>query len=484
MCFKPLVFHLPKLDERSLSLIRRSGERLRKRARGVGMRSPALERAMGRLRRCVSGFSSGSLADHILKPVDVRALANLLAHDDETFPRIEISEDLVASVERASPRIRRLALMMFAEAYLKRYDERWSEATLELLGGFIRRHLAAFESDTRQSQLSVLAENRQTIFSLSGPQEIVNGSRSASIDLEENFSRLGIERYAGGRYLLSCRYLYYVEELKNIPLGEDHPLLDEVVKDSVYNALARGGRRLGHEVAGILIDRSKQGVISDKWLQVVLRIAGDPRVPESSVNYQKWWAVLGSERVRNMKGWLSRVDLKLFLEILDNYGKSSGNRDMQRMYPSRKRFLDGLIEQGLVAHSRLFLSPEAERFLKRSFAAEDLPDYATVSGSQISMIYLQVGHLHMIEGSHSFAMRLFSDIPETLKILDYEIRRFSHHKLTITRDGVERIIHTPSKLSWQHEAIQYMRKRGIFLNIEKLFSESDYRDYIRIHGWA
>lgn len=483
MCFKPLVFELPKLDERSLSLIRRSGEQLRKRTRETGMRSPAMERAMERLRRCVSGFSSGSLADHVREPIDARALASLLAHDDEMFPRIDISEELLASVERVSPRIRRLALMMFAEAYLKRYDERWSEATLGLLGGFIRRHLAAFESDRRRSHLSVLAENRETIFSLSGPREIVNRARSASIDLEEVFSRLGIEQYAGGRYLLLCRYLYYVEELKNIPLGEDHPLLDEVVKDSVYNALAREGRRLGHELIGILIDRSKQGVISDKWLQTVLRIAGDPRVPESSLNYQKWWTVLGSERVRSMKGWLSRVDLKLFLEILDDYGKSSGDRDMQRMFPSRKRFLDGLIEQGLVAHSRLFLSPAAERFLKRNFAAEDLPDYATVRGSQTTTIYLQVGHLHMIEGSHSFAMRLFPDIPETSEILNYEVRRFSRHKLAITHSGVERIIHTPNRF-WQHNAIQYMRNRGIYLDVEKLFSKRDYRDYIATHGWA
>ena len=483
MCFKPLVFDLPKLDERSLSLIRRSEERLRKRTGGIGMRSPALERAMEQLRSCVSGFSSGSLADHVREPIDVRALAGLLAHDDEMFPRIDISEELLASVERASPRIARLALMLFAEAYLKRYDEKWSEQTLELLGRFIRRHLATFESETRRSQLSILAKNREMIFSLSGPQEIVNRARSASIDLEEIFSRFGIERYAEGRYLLSCRHFYYVEELRNIPLGEDHPLLGEVVKASVYNALARGGQRLGHELVGILIDRSKQGVISDKWLQVVLRVAGDPRVPESSLNYQKWWAVLGSERVRSMKGWLSRVDLKLFLEILNDYGKSSGKRDMQRMFPSRKRFLDGLIEQGLVAHSRLFLSAEAERFLKRAFSDEDLPDYATVSGSQTSTIYLQVGHLHMIEGSHSFAMRLSSDIPEIPEILNYETHRFSHNKLTIMRDEVERIIHTPNRF-WQHNAIRYMKDRGILLDLEKLFSESDYRNYIATHGWA
>ena len=482
MCFKPLVFDLPKLDERNLSLIRRSGEQLRKRAQGVGMRSPALERTMERLRGCVVGFSGGSLADHIRKPIDVRALANLLAHDDETFLRVKISEDLLVSFERAGPRIGRLALMTLAEAYFKRYDERWSDATLEMLGGFIRRHLAAFESDNRRSQLSILAENRETIFSLSGPRKIVNRARSASVDLEEVFSRLGIERYAGGRYLLSCRYIYYVEELKNIPLGEDHPLLDEVVKDSVYNALARGERRLGHEVAGILIDRSKQGVISDKWLQVVLRIAGDPRVPESSINYQKWWAVLGSGRIKSMKGWLSRVDLKLFLRVLEDYANSSGDRAMQRMYPSRKRFLEGLIEQGLVADSRLFLNAGARRFLERSFSAGDLPDYATVSDPQRSMIYLKVGHLHMIEGTHNFAIRLFSEIAEDSEILNYGTRRFSPTQLAIKRYGVERINHAPRR--WQAKTISYMRSHAIPLDIEKLFSEDDYRDYIKTHGWV
>ena len=56
MCFEPLVFHLPKPDERSLSLIRRSGERLRKRAERVGMRSPALERGHGAASRMRFGL--------------------------------------------------------------------------------------------------------------------------------------------------------------------------------------------------------------------------------------------------------------------------------------------------------------------------------------------------------------------------------------------------------------------------------------------
>ncbi len=488
--FEPIVFSLPKPDERSIALIHRSEKKLRARARKVGMTSSAFSSAVKRLRNRLSGSPPRHLADHIRKPIDVRALANLMAHDDEMSPRVYISEELLNSVERVTPSVKRLALLLFADAYLRRYNEKWGERDIHLLGSFIRKHLDRYKKGA--SSLSVLAANRETVFSPGGPGRIAAVARNYSTDLEEVFSSLGIEQYAGGRYLLVCRYLYYIEELKNIPAGADHPVLKEVVKESVYNAPAERRYLLGHEIASILIDRSREkGVISEKWQQAVLRIAGDPRVPRSSISYQRWWTVLGEKREGIMRKWLSRVDLDLFLKILDDYGKSSGNEAMRRMFPQRKRFLEGLLEQGLVSHSRLFINKKAESFLKQSFEAEDLPDYyATVSGGDISMIYLNVGHLHMIEGTHNFSIRLFSRIPETLDILDYERNHFHSSELAIIFRDVKRIAHMDFERiphdprgQWQYKAISYMQNHGVRLDIEKLFSKGEYSSYLKTHGW-
>lgn len=490
--FEPLVFTLPKTDERNTLIVRRSEEKLRVRAGKVGMTSPVFSSAEKRLRSCLSGSPAIYLANHIQKPIDVRALANLMAYDDEMSSRIKISEGLLNSVERATSRVRRLALLMFSEAYLRRYNKTWGERELDLLGSFIRKHLAAHSPSKRASNLSVLAKNKETVFSPGGPNRIAAMARNSSADLEEIFSSLGIGQYAGGYYLLVCQSLYYIEELRNIPVGASHPVLKEVVKESVYLTPAKPGRLLGHEVVSILIDRSKErGTISEKWQQAALRIAGDPRVPRSSIGYQRWWTVLGSERESVMRKWLSKVDLDLFLKILDDYGKSSGNEAMLRMFPQRKRFLEGLLEQGLVSHSRLFIHRKAENFLKRNFATEDMPEYyATVRDGDISMIYLQVGNLHMIEGTHHFAMRLFSIMPETLDILNHEIRHFPSSKLKINHRDVkrvphmdfERIRHDPEG-RWQHKAISYMQDHGVPLNIEKLLSKEEYSSYLRTHGW-
>lgn len=496
--FEPLVFTLPKTDERNILIVRRSKKKLRAHARKVGMTSPVFYSAVERLREHLRGghlsdFSAArGLAHYIRKPIDVRALANLMAYDDEMSSRINISKELLNSVERATPRVRRLALLLFSEAYLRRYNKTWGERELGLLGSFIRKHLAAHSPRKRASSLSVLAKNRETVFSPGGPYRIAAMARISSADLEGIFSSLGIGQYAGGSYLLVCQSLYYIEELRNISVGAGHPVLKEVVKESVYLTPANRERLLGHEVVSILIDRSKQrGTISEKWQQAALRIAGDPRVPRSSIDYQRWWTVLGSERESVMRKWLYRVDLDLFLKILDDYGRSSGDADMLRMFPQRKRFLEGLLEQGLVSHSRLFINRKAVNFLKQNFDAEDMPEYyATVGDGYISMIYLQVGNMHMIEGTHNFSMRLFSRIPETLDVLDSEIHSFPSSKLRIDPYDMKRIPHMDFERiphdkggRWQHKAISYMQNHGVPLNIEKLFSKDEYSSYLRTHGW-
>lgn len=491
--FHPISFELPKIGENHFSNIRLSAKRLKKRAVSVGQRSPELDAAIENIRTYVDGFDHIDIADRITNSLDARAFAKLFSHD-ELAPRLILSEDTLQAIDSVGAVIKRQTLMLLIEGYLFRYDEGLDQETLSRLGLFIQHKLARFEGEARSSDLSSLAKNRTRIFTQSGPAAIVSWSRKNALELDEAFGRLGLEAYCNGRYFLVCRYLYYIQELKSLPLGQHHKVLDEVSDSAVYMAPGKEMSLIGHEVISILIDRAKGIDLSAEWMRVILNIAGDPRVPENSSNYQKWWSYLGVDRIRLMRGWLAPLDLRLFLKVLKDYGTSSGNADLQRMYPSRKKFLEGLLDQGLVSNSRLFINPRAEMFLKKGYKKGDLPEYAIVRDGSRSMIYLQVGSFHMIEGSHNCKLWIFPKLPEHSDILDPKQIYFDPPELSskLERMYVSEfggsapqptdIVHHSSNFSWQHRAIVYLRHHGIQLDIEKLFSNQDYARYIKLKG--
>lgn len=492
MSLSPIRMDLPPLDDSHFSRLRRGQKALKKRAQSVGQRSSRLDRAVDEMKGHLGGFGRKDLANKITTAIEAKAFAKIFAHDDAAA-RLIISDNTLSAIKTTSPRIKRQTLMLLIEGYLRHYDEMLDADTLDRMGGFIRESLALFGEDGRQSDLSSLAKRRDKIFCLEGPSFLTNWSQQQSVDLVDTFEDFGLSAYCEGRYFLVCRHLYYLEELKSIPVGENHRILNEITKKSVYMSPGKDMPHLGHEMLCIIIDRSIGSAISDSWMKVILEIAGDPRVPESSQGHRLWWSRLGDKRISLMRGWLSRLDLKLFLNVLEDYGKTSGDTGLQRMFPSRKRFLEGLIDSELVTSSRLFVNPRAENFLKQGYAEEDLPEYARVRDTYRSMIYLHVGNLHMIEGSHSFKLWIFPQLPEAAKILDYQQTSFVPADLSSNLKSryfkefgeyAERpadIVHQPQRLAWQHQAITCLKEGGIKLDIEKLFSPEDYRLYLRLY---
>lgn len=490
MELKLISFNLPPVDSRCLSRVERAKHSLLVRAKSIGDRSPRLNQAIDRLKSLLAGVGELNIAKRFSGPIDVKAFAKIFAHEDEA-KSIVISSELIQSIENISPKLSQMSLRYLIEGYLQRYDQCLNRDSLEVLGNYIQSQLALLEVSDKKGDLRVLATNRQKVFIAKGPATMVEMTRGKGLNLQDAFKQVGLESYSEGRYFQVCRYLYYLEELRAIPVGEHHRVLEEVQAKEVYTAPGMDMPTIGLDALSILIDRSKGKAISDEWLKVVLDLAGDPRVPDTSASYRQWWSHLGLDRVTAMRGWLSRLDLKLFLRVLEDYGRSSGNTDLQRMYPSRKRFLEGLLEQGLVTHSRLYINPSAENFLKRSYKNEDLPQYAKVKDTYRSMIYLNVGGLHMIEGSHSFKLWIFPQLPEGTRILDPCVTQFHpmdlssilHNKyLRINPQGPipAEIRHMPQYFAWQRAAINYLRDHGIKLDVEKLFSKQDYREYMRI----
>lgn len=484
---------LPGLDKSHFTTLRRAKNTVAKKSSLSSGNTSQLEKTIKRLREVLGDEEEKDLASYIESSNCVRAFAKLLAQETESS-RLLITDKTIKAIEYPTNPIKRQTLLLFIEAFLTKYDETMDKDTLIRLGGFINSKLTSFKKEKRQSVLSILANNPLPIFSLDGPKALVSWSRDCGVDLVDGFERNGLNDFCEGRFFTLSRYLYYLEELRAIPVGSNHQILEEITDKKVYLSPGDGVPHLGHEILSILIDRSSDSGLSDEWMRVIMDIAGDPRVPESSPGHRLWWSRLGQERIKLMRGWLSKLDLKLFLKVLHDYGNSSNDVDLQRMYPARKRFLEGLIDQGLVTNSRLFINPSAERFLKRGYKKEDLPEYAIVNDSKRSMIYLRVGQLHMIEGSHSFKLWIFPKLPAASKILNYHQMNYtpadlsseidSEYSKEFGRKSVKpaTIIHSPVNFSWQHKAITYLKRQGVNIDIEKLFSQQDYVKYIRLKG--
>lgn len=425
----------------------------------------------------------------IIKPIHVRAVTHLLLTSDTFREKVPISQRLLTTLEKPLGRLTNLTLLSLVRLWFEHFDKLCSPDVLKVFGKFLSERI---ESRVAKHNCSIemknLHEYAELIFKSDGPAQLIN-SLSQSEALDEIFNKPGLQGYESGRFQNICRMLYYIETLSKIPVGSDHSVLKEVQRAEVYNAPFDDRLLIGHRVLSILIDRTPDDKISDSWQNAILTIAGDPRVPKASPKYQKWWSFISASQINKVMGWLSGFDLKLFLEALEEYGRSSGNSDLQRMFPARKKFLEGLMRQNLVKKSRLFVGNSADSFLRSMYHNKNLPSYARVQDTYRCMLHLQVGNCHMIEGSHSFKMWIFSHIPEDECIFNYAKKYFTVYDLsTNILNSYEmknnknitytNLVHVSNSTNWQRQAIIFLSQNNVNIDIEDMLGISKY-NYIK-----
>lgn len=379
-----------------------------------------------------------------------------------------------------------LSLNQLLSAYFVRFDQLASGVDLDYLRRFIIEQLARRNAGSLSS-LAAIHKASELLFAVNGPKRVADVAVQEGRDLDEIVGALGLRQYSsGGRYVFLVRNCYYVQLLESIEVGSPHPVLAELSKQSVYESRFDDNRLIGHLAIEVLIDRSRGSVLSDAWRTVILNIAGDPRAPSTSPKFQRWWSLLGEARISLMRGWLSRFDLSLFLQVLEQSARDGNAEDIERMFPPRKNFLEGLLKEGLITNSRLFLSSYAENYLRRRYKASDLPDYARVTSSQTSMIYVTIAdRIHLLEGSHSFPVKLFDRLPSDSVLKNPAVRVVSDENLRTGElgkyirsfGGSQFLSQNHYPLLWQHEVLRYLLRQGIQIDPAKVLSPADYRQY-------
>lgn len=466
--------------------------------KGAG-RGNAFEEAVARLRHMAHSAQFSDLRSLLSKRTGARALTWLWLHDEASGPKLFNLKLLDSLVEAQEPRLSRLTLIQLIQLYLKHFDhlDAFEPSAGVSLSGRLRDHILdqlwrlpdAKQPLVRPDIVSVLKREGEWLLAESGPLVLVKQVRESGGELADALSRFGLDGFDNGRYGDVCRAHFYLETLRVLAPGEKHAVFDELSKPSVNRAPYEGGKRIGHEALAILIDRGSNEP-GQAWQDLIINMAGDPRIASTATNYREWWLPLGEERIAKVRSWLSKEDLKLFLQAVEQYGKEAGKDDLQRMFPARRVFLEGLFRLGLIRDTRLLLGRVAQMSVRRILGSELKTSFASMDGTMNdkAVIYLDCGDFHLVEGSHSFKIWAYLAQPSS-SIKSYDKRSFTHGDLTVVLPNSYKI-HYPGadyqavthNGSWQQKVFEFLANNGIALDIEQLLTKQDYKEYLVKHG--
>jgi len=487
--FPEIHFSLPEWEyKRDFSIYEDVTKSLKEKTKSVGFQSLVFLKSTRAIFAKAKEGKSSEIPDLIRKPVDVRALTTLWL-SDLFFNNCSVTEQLLNALYKPRPALSKLVIQQLLRLFFNRFDE---VGDLDALILCLHAELSRNARKLNKSDLARLIKNRKKIISIDGPAWIAKQAIKKHTDLDNFIDEIGLNSFINTRFYSLCQNHYYLEQLRSIEPGVKHAILEEIVKPAVYESPYNQTEMLGHEILRILIDRSPKEGVDEQWQGIILTIAGDPRISKTAPKYQLWWTALNTEQIQKVRGWLSRFDLLLFLKVLEDYGEMNGKEDMNRMFPARKKFLEGLFDLGLVEDSRLFINYNAEYYLKKNYKAAELPVYANVKDPSRSMIYLKVAGKHMIEGTHNFKFWLYEDLPSDNKICNYDHKVFTpqelttrlessfyHHFKGLTKNPPISISHNND---WQHKVIDAFESFGIRVNPEKVLTEQNYLIYKRRYG--
>ncbi|HCF1525028.1 EH signature domain-containing protein [Pseudomonas aeruginosa] len=460
----------------------------------------AFERAIARLRSMASSGRFDGLVELLSRRLGARALTWLWLHDDFAGTRLFNGRMLEALLDNQQPRLSRLTLIQLLQLYFivfDRLDERDKQAETSLRGRLewhLLDQLKRLPERARPQSfvadpLTTLKTEGDWLLTLDGPLRLAQAVRQRGKELAQTFEEMGLSGFDVGRYGDICRAHFYLERLRQLRPGEWDEVLEELLKPSVSKAPYEADRRIGHAALEIMIDRAGDDP-GDTWQNFILSLAGDPRIASSAPNFREWWKPLGEERIGKVRGWLSKEDLRLFLQAVEQYGVESGKEDLQRMFPARKLFLEGLFKLGLIRYTRLMLGNSAKLSVKRILGGEVKTSFASLDSAMNdkAVIYLDCGDFHLVEGSHSFKIWAYLGQPGHW-VKSYERNHFSHYDLTTSLPSqykaaypalpYEAVVHNGP---WQYKVFEFLAKNGIALDIEKLLSRSDYKAYLSRYG--
>jgi hypothetical protein len=155
------------------------------------------------------------------------------------------------------------------------------------------------------------------------------------------------------------------------------------------------------------------------------------------------------------------------------------------MFPRRKTFLWGLYDQGLVKETRLILGSSARDGIVRQLGPLRTDTAILTERRDTSVIFINCGSFHIVEGSHSFKMWLYAGRPVSA-LADRHHRQFSPTELieTIPAEhaashpgGLDAHLGVAHQGLWQAKPLDFLvEELGVPVDLSKVLSAEDLYD--------
>lgn len=442
----------------------------------------ALHSAAEALRPLLLAGNTDAVHARLTSRTHARALAWLWCETDGDC-RDTISVSFLAAITAAHPTPSILLTHQLETAYLERFDDLDDLAGESSDAPTIRQSLAGLLRTAWSQTGARPFLEIEALCADDAPRRVATALHDSGNPVPEEIRRWSLDGHDGGRFLELVRQHVFLDRLRDLPLGADEPVLTEVEDPANHRAPHLRGRLLGHAALTILIDRAET-YPGERWRDVVLAIAGDPRRTDLP-SHREWWRVLGSERTERVMSWMARADLSAFLDALQHFAEDENEDGMRRMLPPRQRFLEGLVDIGMVRRSRLFLGRDVRSYAARTTPVSRRWDSARLTNPSMStraLLYLDCGDFHLIEGSHNTKLWVYPQLPST-RITDPLVRQFAYDDLTKGLAHAYRLRHgadapylaTAHQGLWQHKPLEFLAEHGIAVNAESVLSTADYQ---------
>lgn len=481
---------LPKWPEHTLKIWEDLAVKLERTARSAG-RSDYFEEAKKILRLLSQQKQFKKIIAKLGSRLYARALVSLWLEEPGERKNSLVEKMLDGLVERQQ-RLSVLTLTCLIKLYFQEFDylddtDRREDAIREKLARVIEGQLQMRSARQRSQKHTNLLRAPEEVLSLNAPKKIAAAARKQDLNLHEYMEKRGWNIAAQGRFLDVCQGIYYLDTLRHIPAGSHDSVLSELKNPEINKVPYEGERRIGHAALEIVIDRSGDQA-SDEWRNFIIDVAGDPRITGSKA-FTYWWQPLGQERINKVRGWLSKVDIKVFLKALEDWSQSQSNEDIRRMLPARKRFIQGLYENGWLRKSRLILGANVAQAL-RSRLDRDVRriHFTHFDKSDTAIIVMDCGEFYIVEGSHSFKIWVYLAPPANDMLFNYSVRSFTYHELIKKLPAayeeeypdLEYLAkrHYPN-VGWQHGVLSFLGRHGIRVSPEDVLTPRDYDKMLR-----
>lgn len=396
-------------------------------------------------------------------------------------------------------RVSRMTTRSLAGILLRDFSriEQWEAGLFDYYTGLVRWAVESvrFSPRTRRNVLRTMDSHPDWFLEANAPETVARHLIRSRIGLDDFLADIGAKGVPGGTYADEIRQALFLKRLERVDPALDDPIHHELRNAAVYQAPTAAGGYFGHRILKILSSPKKApGTV---WLDTILHIAGDPRLNHSQ-QWTTWWSGVEPTVRAKVMGWLSTEDLRLFLAAVEEYGQSMDHDDLGRMFPARKTFLEGLLEMGLVRETRLFMGNEARTHLRRRLDKHVLSDITPLMDSadkETSVIYVNCGRFHLVEGTHNFKLWIYNGNPAP-SLVDRSKRDFTQKRL---RQGIPQEFLNGYKMTvpsstkalgksrrhvaiihnglWQQLALEALEHFGHVLPAESLMDSQSYKKY-------